>query len=105
MSVIEGVLLEELERLENNIVYYKQQLSSLPRGSIVIRKVGNSSFAYRNKKVNGKVICEYLGNINNEDVQKQIELSDEYKRMSENLRIVNSELKKLKKACKAFQRK
>ncbi len=102
MAIIEGVLSEEIHRLEKNIVHYQEMLLSLPRGSIFIRKMGESSFAYRKRKENGKVISEYLGNINNEEVQKQIELSHEYKRISNNLKIAKQELLKIKKAYKAY---
>lgn len=102
MAVIEGVLFEEVERLDKNIKHYEKMLNDLPRGSIFIRKMGSSSFAYRKRKENGKVVSEYLGNVESNDVQKQIELSREYKRIKNNLRIANSELVKLRKALKAY---
>ena len=102
MSVLEGVLLEEVQRLEKNIFEYQKRLSVLPRGTIYIKKIGESSFAYRKRKEKGKVISEYLGNINNADVKKEIELSKEYKRIKNNLRLTNQELCKLRKAVKAY---
>lgn len=103
MAVIEGVLLEEINRQEKIIAHYQGMLDSLPRGSIFVRKMGESSFVYRKRKENGKVVSEYLGNINSEDVQKQIELSKEYKRISDNLRIAKKELVKLKRAYKPYE--
>ena len=102
MAIIQGVLLEEMDRLEKNIKHYQEMLNSLPRGSIFIRKVGQSSFAYRKWKENGKVISEYLGNINNDKVKKEIELSRDYKRISNNIRIAKIELMKLRRAYKAY---
>ena len=102
MSVLQGVLLEEIQRLEKNIAHYNEMLKSLPRGSIFIRKMGNSSFVYRRKKEHGKVVSEYLGNSNSEEVKKQIELSQDYKRIKNNLRIANVELGKLRKAYKVY---
>ncbi len=102
MSVFEGVLKEEIKRLESNISHYETMLDSLPRGSIFIRKMGGSSFAYRKRKENRRVISEYLGNINNKDVQEQIKLSQDYKRIKNNIRIAKIELHKLKKASKAY---
>lgn len=104
MSILQGVLLEEIQRLERNILKYEEMLKSLPRGSIYIRKIGNSSFMYRKRKENGKVISEYLGNANGSNIQKEIELSEEYKRIKANIRIAKEELKKLKKAYKAYER-
>ena len=102
MAVLEGVLKEERIRIERNIEAYNQMLLSLPRGSIFIRKMGNSSFAYRKRKENGKVISVYLGNINDPDVQEQIELSKDYKRIKNNIRIAKSELVKLNKVIKVY---
>ena len=102
MSVIQGVLLEEINRLEKNISHYQSLLLSLPKGALFIRKMGNSSFAYRKWKENGKVVSEYLGNVNDNEVKKQIELSNEYKRIKNNIRIANNELRLLKKAYKHY---
>lgn len=102
MAIIEGVLQEELQRLEKNISHYEKMLLKLPRGTIFIRQMGNSSFVYRKKKEKGKVISEYLGNINNERAQKGIELSQEYKRINKNIKISKIELQKLRKAYKTY---
>lgn len=102
MSVLEGVLLEEINRLEKNILNYEKMLQSLPRGSLFIRKMGGSSFAYRKRKENGLVVSEYLGNINDDLVKKEIELSKDYKRIKNNLVLSKKELMKLRKAFKAY---
>lgn len=103
MSVLEQVLKEEISRLEKIVSHYEQMISKLPRGSIFVRKMGSSSFVYRKRKENGKVVSAYLGNLNQESVQKEIELSEEYKRIKGNLRIAKQELYKLRKAVKAFR--
>lgn len=105
MSVIEGVLFEEIARLEKNINHYENMLQFLPRGTIFIRKMGNSSFAYRKRKEQGSVVTEYLGNINDNNVQAEIERSNEYKRIKNNIRIAKQELAKLRKAYSAYATK
>ena len=102
MAILEGVLLEEIKRLEKNITSYEQMLLSLPRGTIFIRKMGNSYFVYRKRKENERVLTEYLGNSKDEFAQKQIELSNDYKRIKKNIRTTKSELVKLRKAYKAY---
>lgn len=104
MSVLEGVLLEEIARLERKIAGYEQLLLSLPRGTIFVRKMGGSSFAYRKKKENGRVFSEYLGNIKDDGVQKEIKLSEEYKRIRLNLKSAEDELATLRKAHKTYER-
>ena len=102
MAIIKGVLQEELNRLERNISQYENMLLKLPRGSIFIRQMGHASFVYRRRKENNKVVSEYLGNINSKNAQEQIKLSNEYKRISQNIRIAKIEVKKLKKAYKVY---
>ena len=97
MNILLGVLKEESDRLERNISSYKQMLSSLPRGSIFIRKMGNSSFAYRKYKEKGRVFSEYLGNVMQENVKREIERSNDYKRIKNNLLVAKNELAKLRK--------
>ena len=74
----------------------------MPRGSIFVRKMGKSSFVYRKRKENGVVISEYLGNFDDQEVKKQIELSEEYKRVKQNIRSARMELEKLKRAYKVY---
>ena len=102
MAILYGVLLEEVERQERVVASYEEMLCSLPRGSLFIRKMGGSSFAYLKRREGEKVISIYLGNVNGEEVKKQIELSKEYKRISDNLKIAKKELKQLRKVLKAY---
>lgn len=104
MSVIQGVLFEEVQRLEKSINLHKEILKSLPSGSLFIRKIGNSSFAYLKEKVKGHVISKYLGNIEDIKVQEQIEKNKKYKRIKADLRVAGLELNKLKKAYKVYER-
>lgn len=105
MLVIEGVLKEEVLRLESNIFAYERMLNELPRGTIFIRKIHNASFVYRKKKENGKVVSEYLGPFNSEKVKNEINKSEEYKRIKRNADSAKRELKMLQKAVKAYEPK
>lgn len=104
MSVLQEVLKEEIERLQRNISHYENIISKLPKGCIFIRKIGNSSYAYRKRKEKGKVISVYLGNIECEYTQQQIQLTEEYKRIQHNIKVSKSELLKLKKAYSVYER-
>lgn len=102
MSIVESVLREELERLANNIASYEKILASLPRGSIYIDKDGSSSFAYRKWKENGRIVSQYLGNVEKDEVKAQIKLSKDYKRIKGDLRLAKIEYEKLRKALKHY---
>jgi len=105
MSVFENVLLEEIKRQEFIVESYKKMLSNLPEGSIFIRKMGNSSFAYRKKRMYGKVVSEYLGPTKSNLVKEEIDKSKEYKRVTQNLSIAYRELDSLRKALYAYNKK
>ena len=103
MSILQEVLKEEIQRLEKNVSSYERMLESLPKGSIFVRKMGGSSFVYRRRRENDRIISEYLGNINESYAQKQIELSEEYKRIKQNVRATKVELLKLQKAYRIYE--
>ena len=103
MSVLKGVLFEELERLEKNKIAYEEMLAKLPRGTIFVRKMGKSSFVYRKRKEQGKVVSEYLGNNTSEKAKQAIEEYMEYLRIRENLRSINGEIIKLRKICRYYE--
>lgn len=104
MSVLEGVLREELERLESNLLAFKEKLAKLPRGTIYISKVYNSSFVYRKRKEHGKVISEYIGSINESRSKEAIEQAKDYKRLKSMISQGNKELDKLRKAVKVYDK-
>jgi hypothetical protein len=56
-------------------------LSKLPKGTIFIRRMGNAYFVDRWRKEKGKVISEYFGRKEDASVAKQIDWSNEYKRI------------------------
>lgn len=102
MSILEGVLREELIRLESNISAFQAKLYNLPRGTIYIAKMYNSLFVYRKRKEKGKVISEYIGNINDPKAIEAIEQAKDYRRLKVMVSDGNKELKKLRKALKAY---
>ena len=105
MSIFEGVIREEIERLSKNILSYKEMLKKLPKGALYIRKDYNSYFVYRRKRQGNKIVSEYLGPLESLKAQEEINKSNEYKRIRNNLRVVNEELKELKRAIKIYDRK
>ena len=103
MSVLEGVLKEELERLEFNLNVFKQRLSDYPSGTIFVQKIANQSFVYRKKKVNGKVQSEYIGKLSDNKSIEAIKDAQEYKKYKSLIKNTILEINKLKKALKAYK--
>jgi hypothetical protein len=104
MSVLRNVLIEEKERLEKNIHAYEEILSKLPKGSIVVRKIRNHYFVYRNVRLDHRVKSIYLGIKGSVQVDEQILLRKEYLRIKRNLQLANEEMKKLSRALKVYER-
>ena len=104
MSVLKNVLIEEKKRLEKNVLAYREILSGLPRGSIVVRHIGKNAFVYRNFRENKSIRSIYLGKKGLPKVEEQLLLRKEYMRIKKNLQLANKELRKLGKALKVYER-
>lgn len=102
MSVFQGVLIEEIGRSKRNVDNYQRLLNSLPRGTIFVRKIGNDFYVYRKRKEAGKVISQYLGKEGSVSANEGIKLSEEYKRIKNNLKIAKLELEKLERAYRVY---
>ena len=58
---IRGVLTDELERNSRMLRRYEIELQSLPKGSLVCRRIGSNEYYYESYREKGKVISRYLG--------------------------------------------
>ena len=104
MSVLENVLREEKERAQRILSGYENMLEKLPKGSICIMKIHNSSFVYRKYRTGKKVVSEYIGPLSSQKSQEAIELCDEYKRIKHNIVIAKQELSQISRAVKIYDR-
>lgn len=91
-----------IKQIQKNIKKYETQNEQLPKGTIFIRKIHNKSFAYRNKRIDGKVISEYLGPVGKDYVDDQLSLSKRYKK---NMRMIKELKKDLHQICKSINKK
>ena len=95
-------LVKEIKRIEKNIKKYEAQNESLPKGTIFVRKIHKKSFAYRNRRIDGKVISEYLGPLGREYVDEEVSLSKRYKK---NMKMIRELKKILDQMCKRINKK
>ncbi len=61
MGIIKGILEEELKRLEELSVFYKDKLSECPRGSISVKERGGKRYIYLARREGKKVVFDYIG--------------------------------------------
>lgn len=61
MGIIKGILEEELKRLEELSVFYKDKLAEIPRGSISVKERGGKRYIYLARREGKKVVFDYMG--------------------------------------------
>lgn len=61
MSYVKGILQEELDRLESLYQKYDEKVSSLPRGSLSVKKRNNKEYLYLAYREKSKVKFKYIG--------------------------------------------
>lgn len=105
MSVVQGLLEEEMKRLESGIALFKDELNKLPKGCLSIRKLGGFSFVYRIQRINGKIEQEYIGKADSNEANEAIKLREKYIRLKRNISDAEHDLIALRKAVKSYERK
>jgi hypothetical protein len=70
MGVVQGILEEELARMERLVAQYQVALSSLPRGSVRVRMRGSRSYLYLASREGQKVQDRYVGPVGSQEASK-----------------------------------
>ena len=102
MSILEGVLNEELERIQKNISSYQSLLAVIPSGYVCKQTISGRVYFYRKQRVGKTVRSEYLGPGGSEAAKRAISDYLERKRLLENLRTLRKEEEKLLKALRHY---
>ena len=101
MLVIEGVLREELQRLQDMDKAYEEKIASLPKGTLQQRRISGRPYAYlKFRDEAGKVVQKYVGAMESEQakmIQRQVEVRQKHEAA---LREIQSELKLIGKVIK-----
>lgn len=102
MSVLKGVLLEELNRVRKNINSYESLLSSLPKGCLIEQRIHGKAYCYRKRREGSLVLSEYIGASESAEAKKAHEDYLERKRIEKNLRALKKEEARLVKALRHY---
>ena len=102
MSVLKNVLLEELERIKNNIAAYETSLSALPKGYLYVQNVGGHAYCYRKWREGHRVLSFYVGEDGSDEANQARATYGERKRIEANLRQLRKEEGRLKKALRHY---
>lgn len=60
MSILDGVMREEYDRLDRIIAKVEQEINELPKGYISEKKISGKSYCYLQFRENGKVKSVYI---------------------------------------------
>ena len=97
MEILNGVLKEELERLKALVINYEQEISGLPKGSLVKKNIRGHIYYYLNYRKEGKGIFEYLGKLNKNDLDKLKKKIKDRRELEKLNRSVKKDIRKLQK--------
>lgn len=100
LSIIKGILEEELERLEELSVFYKGKLAEYPRGSISIKERQGKHYIYLAHREDKKIIFTYIGkdvpdvrDALNERIKQRKEYQLKLRQVDENIREIKRALR------------
>lgn len=72
MKLIDEILKEEKERNYYMQMHYINEISKLPIGNLIIKKIGNKEYCYLHYKKDGKTCNKYCGSIADYDRTKKL---------------------------------
>jgi hypothetical protein len=100
MSIIKGILEEELKRLEELSLFYKEKISKAPRGSISVKDRGGKRYIYLAHREDKKIIFDYVGkdvpevrDALNERMRQRKEYQAKLSQVKENLKEIKRSLR------------
>lgn len=100
MSIIRGILEEELNRLKELSVFYKKKISESPRGSISVKERNGKRYIYLARREDKKVVFDYIGKdvpevrkVLSEQMRQRKEYQAKLRQVKENLKEVERSLR------------
>jgi len=98
MGYLKQVLNDEYDRLQALCKKYKDEISSLPKGSISIKKRNQKEYLYLAFRQKEKVKFKYIGQLQSNDSKDVIKKVKLRKQFEEKLKQVKNNLNEVKKA-------
>ena len=96
-DLVKSVFQDELERTDRLIRRYEEEVSSLPKGSLFKRKIGNQEYVYLNYRESDKVVSKFLGNAREVQTEELKQKLQERKKLVLLLKKLNADKKALEK--------
>jgi len=97
MKVLKGILKEELMRLKELKRNYEKEISKLPKGCLIKKKIKGHIYYYLNFREGQKKHFKYLGKIDKKELEKlQSKINERRKFRKLHIQVKN-DIKKLEK--------
>ncbi len=83
METLNGILMEELDRLKNLKKIYEDSLSKLPKGCLIKKEIRGHIYYYLNYRSGKKSIFEYLGKLSDKEIYQIKNKIEERKKLKD----------------------
>lgn len=100
MKILNGVLNEELDRLNQLKKNYEIQIVKLPKGSLIRKNVKGNIYYYLNYRQEKKKIFKYIGKLPNKELENLLDKIEERRKLEKLNNQVKKDIKKLEKMIK-----
>ena len=97
MSTIFHVMKEEYDRLIEADKAYRNNIAQMPHGSPRTKHIRNRDYLYLARREGAKVVYDYIGPVDSEQVKKVLEQVQRRKRFEGLLKDIHRNLKDVKK--------
>ena len=100
MKILNGVLNEELDRLNQLKKNYEKQIAKLPKGSLIRKNIKGNIYYYLNYRQEKKKIFKYIGKLPGKELEKLLDKIEERRKFEKLNKQVKKDIKKLEKMIK-----
>ncbi|MCK5156548.1 MAG: hypothetical protein KAQ69_08975 [Spirochaetales bacterium] len=97
VELIKPTIDKELSRNIKMLHFYENEIKSLPKGNISIKKVNSNSYYYLKYRKDTKIITDYIGKdkLHIKPIEEQIEKRKHYQKMLSALLKEQKEIKRI----------
>ena len=102
MSILKGVLQEELERNLQKQSVFQDELNKYPKGSLCIVTVHGDKYLYRKYREGNKIISKYIGLLDSDAAKQAYFQRNKYIQLKKDVKELKEEEIKLRKVLKIY---
>lgn len=100
MKILNGVLNEELDRLNKLKKNYEKQIAKFPKGSLIRKNIKENIYYYLNYRQEKKKIFKYIGKLPGKELENLLDKIEERRKLEKLNKQVKKDIKKLEKMIK-----